>query len=695
MKGFQEVEKKRFGTAVCIFSVIVFFLFLAEKNIFYLLPFARFLRLIICRVIFGLSNPRLCRKGTYVNMKKRSIAFIITCGLLLSACNSDNITDININTIPPLSMGTVEEESIQEKTEQVSAAVNEEIPLYETEAKGEQTGESRAETASADILPEGWALAVDGDFISEEDITEIYPYVDEEFWSYLVCDGFAYIAEPTGLSFNTAENPELFDSAAGEFKGAPKVSEAKHKRVYIGDTVCGLTVTSASVLFDNTYADSEAHDPYGYRCTSTAQLEGSLTLSGYLYAAKANAPNFDYLMGDVFFIPDGESCKLLPFIGGLRDVDKSLWTHNYNDFYYVNEYDSIICGNIYRDDFINDFSEQAQKEENGLVKAKITISNIKMYSASAISHEIRCRIDEMEILDNAVSYESGSQAESASSEETQRENNTPEWIETAVSGERYVNTDYIYSRIKAVQGSDKVDQYRLNDKVMIIAKTDTDYYKLSDGTFIHGDYLSENEVVNNTESDDIGADYTSVTKNGYVIERIDGITYVDGIMIANKTYTLPAGYDPGIRKEAADALAEMQDAAAAEGLSLFVVSAYRSYYTQEAVYAGWVSRDGREQADTYSSRAGHSDHQTGYTFDLNSLDQSFAYTQEGIWLAEHCAEFGFIIRYPEGKEMYTGYIYEPWHVRYVGIEKAKAITESGLSLEEYYGITSDYAELGE
>lgn len=176
------------------------------------------------------------------------------------------------------------------------------------------------------------------------------------------------------------------------------------------------------------------------------------------------------------------------------------------------------------------------------------------------------------------------------------------------------------------------------------------------------------------------------------IEMIDGITYVDGIMIANKTYSLPESYDPGTRREAADAPEEMQTAAAAEGLSLYVVSGYRSYQTQEAVYAGWVDLDGREQADTYSSRAGHSDHQTGYTFDLNSLEQSFAYTPEGIWLAEHCAEFGFIIRYPEGKEMYTGYIYEPWHVRYIGKEKAKTITVSGLSLEEYYGITSVYAD---
>ncbi len=276
---------------------------------------------------------------------------------------------------------------------------------------------------------------------------------------------------------------------------------------------------------------------------------------------------------------------------------------------------------------------------------------------------------------------------------TGTEDNTLEWTENPLSGEFYVNTDNVYSRIRAIQGSEKVNRYALNDKVTVTAKTDTDYYKLADGTFIHKDYLSENRM--EAERENLGEDYTSTTKNGYVIERINGITYVDGIMIANKTYTLPASYDPGTIKEVADALSEMQKAAAKEGISLYSVSGYRSYHTQESVYAGWASRDGTEKADTYSSRAGHSDHQTGYTFDLNSLEQSFANTKEGIWLAEHCADFGFIIRYPEGKEMYTGYVYEPWHVRYIGKEKAKIITETGLSLEEYYGITSDYNDCAE
>lgn len=260
------------------------------------------------------------------------------------------------------------------------------------------------------------------------------------------------------------------------------------------------------------------------------------------------------------------------------------------------------------------------------------------------------------------------------------------WTETEISGEYYVNSNDVYSRVSAIQGSDTVQLYEINDKVTVIARTDTDYFKLEDGTFIHCDYLSEEEVkLSNLP------DYSSLTQNGYSIERINGITYVDGVMIANKTYTLPRSYAPGIQPDAYDAFLEMQSAAEQDGISLYIVSGYRSYDDQEAIYASYVNDDGRDAADTYSSRPGHSDHQTGYTFDLNSLDQDFEYTPEGIWLAEHCAEFGFIIRYPKGKDAYTGYMFEPWHVRYIGRERAEAITDSGLSLEEYYGISSDYA----
>ena len=175
-------------------------------------------------------------------------------------------------------------------------------------------------------------------------------------------------------------------------------------------------------------------------------------------------------------------------------------------------------------------------------------------------------------------------------------------------------------------------------------------------------------------------------------EVIDGITYFDGVMIANKTYTLPRSYNPGVQPEAMDAFYDMQAAAASEGISLWILSSYRSYDDQEVIYNRYVSQDGRDAADTYSSRPGHSDHQTGYTFDLNSLEQDFQYDPAGQWLDKNCYKYGFIIRYPKGKDSSTGYMYEPWHVRYIGVDLATKVTQSGLSLEEYFGITSQYQD---
>lgn len=176
------------------------------------------------------------------------------------------------------------------------------------------------------------------------------------------------------------------------------------------------------------------------------------------------------------------------------------------------------------------------------------------------------------------------------------------------------------------------------------------------------------------------------------MEVIDGITYFDGVMIANKTYTLPASYNPGVQPEAMDAFYDMQAAAAADGISLWILSSFRSYEDQDVIYNRYVAQDGRDAADTYSSRPGHSDHQTGYTFDLNSLEQDFQYDPAGQWLDKNCYKYGFIICYPKGKESSTGYMYEPWHVRYIGVDLATKVTQSGLSLEEYFGITSQYQD---
>lgn len=169
-------------------------------------------------------------------------------------------------------------------------------------------------------------------------------------------------------------------------------------------------------------------------------------------------------------------------------------------------------------------------------------------------------------------------------------------------------------------------------------------------------------------------------------------TYIEGILIVNKTYALPADYAPGVQPEAEAAFKEMQSAAWSEGLNIWIASGYRSYDYQSGLYQRYVNRSGKAEADRYSARPGHSEHQTGLAFDLNSIDDSFADTAEGKWVAEHCHEYGFIIRYPKGKEGITGYIYEPWHIRYLGKEMAEKVHNSGLTLEEYLGITSVYSE---
>ena len=181
-------------------------------------------------------------------------------------------------------------------------------------------------------------------------------------------------------------------------------------------------------------------------------------------------------------------------------------------------------------------------------------------------------------------------------------------------------------------------------------------------------------------------------KTANKIVTINGVTYVEGVLVANKTYSLPASYDPGgLTSETQAAFSRMQSAAARDGLSLWISSGYRSYSYQSYLYNSYVARDGKAAADRYSARPGHSEHQTGLAIDVNNPSSSFDNTAEARWLAKNCANYGFILRYPKGKESITGYKYESWHVRYVGVDLAKKITASGLTLEEYFGITSRYS----
>ncbi|MDD3238834.1 MAG: M15 family metallopeptidase [Lachnospira sp.] len=183
------------------------------------------------------------------------------------------------------------------------------------------------------------------------------------------------------------------------------------------------------------------------------------------------------------------------------------------------------------------------------------------------------------------------------------------------------------------------------------------------------------------------------SSKGYAIQNINGATYVNGILIVNKSYSLPASFAPGgITQEVQNAFNQMEADARAQGLNIWIQSSYRSYDYQVSIYNSYVAQDGKALADTYSARPGYSEHQSGLCFDLNSIDDSFTDTPEGKWVDAHAHEYGFVIRFPKGKEAVTGYQYESWHLRYVGLEYAKIMHDNNLCLEEFLGVTSEYAD---
>lgn len=200
------------------------------------------------------------------------------------------------------------------------------------------------------------------------------------------------------------------------------------------------------------------------------------------------------------------------------------------------------------------------------------------------------------------------------------------------------------------------------------------------------------------------------------IKEVDGKSIIQNplniLALVNKHYALPGDYSPDdltrpkvsfsfgeldiekswLRKEAAKHLELMFEAATKENIELFAVSGYRSYDRQTAVFDAKAYQVGEAAAATVVAVPGFSEHQTGLAMDISSrsvdleLIEQFGDTMEGKWLAENAHKFGFILRYPEGKESITGYQYEPWHFRYVGVYAASAIFERQITLEEYFNI---------
>lgn len=187
----------------------------------------------------------------------------------------------------------------------------------------------------------------------------------------------------------------------------------------------------------------------------------------------------------------------------------------------------------------------------------------------------------------------------------------------------------------------------------------------------------------------------TATDSGYIEGQLlpSEPTYIDDVLIVNKKYPLPQSFSPGEDVEARSAFELMAADARKEGFELAAFSTYRSFEYQQTLYNNYVERDGKGTADRYSARPGYSEHQTGLAFDIGEvgredlwLTSEFGETEAGKWLAANAHKYGFILRYPEGKEKITGYMYESWHFRYLGVTVATEVKKSGLTLEEHLGI---------
>ncbi len=200
------------------------------------------------------------------------------------------------------------------------------------------------------------------------------------------------------------------------------------------------------------------------------------------------------------------------------------------------------------------------------------------------------------------------------------------------------------------------------------------------------------------------------------VVQVDGKSVIQNatntMALVNKGLALPNGYVPPdlvrpkvafsfgdqdieksyLRKEAGAALELMFSEAVKNGIHLFAVSGYRSYERQKAVFDAEVNMVGYEKAVQAVAVPGNSEHQTGLSMDISSesanfgLTEQFGETEEGRWLANNAHRFGFIQRYPKDKEQITGYQYESWHYRYVGVKAATQIFENQLTLEEYFNM---------
>ncbi len=276
--------------------------------------------------------------------------------------------------------------------------------------------------------------------------------------------------------------------------------------------------------------------------------------------------------------------------------------------------------------------------------------------------------------------------------------NYDEEVEVSVEGEYDINKPGTYKLnyvAKDSSGNEVKEEFTLTvKKKVVVEEPKKEETKTTEENTTPTEEKKEETVVQPQVTDG-----SFTTSNGHSGMVKNGITYIDGVLIANKTYSLPSTYNPGLDGTTSSKFNEMAAAAKSEkGFYLYIASGFRSYSTQKNLYNRYVNRDGKKAADTYSARPGHSEHQTGLGIDICDrnvgacINSYFNNTDQALWLKDNAYRWGFILRYPEGKTGETGYKWESWHFRYVGVDLATKLYNGGnwITLENYFGITSEY-----
>lgn len=258
------------------------------------------------------------------------------------------------------------------------------------------------------------------------------------------------------------------------------------------------------------------------------------------------------------------------------------------------------------------------------------------------------------------------------------------------------DTDYLIGKLED-SDLDKLLTEEVNENLTKIMKEK--YYLKKN----HEKYLSFNKANPDKSLEDVIAIINVGADKEWYTDYVDTDVEKENLMLTNKFHRLTESYnpedleevknwyaygsEPKLRREAYQQFISMYNAAKKDGQDIIINSSYRDYKYQEKLYNQYLRDFGQTETDAMAAKPGFSEHQTGLTVDVTTYganNDTFETTEEFTWLQNHAHEYGFILRYPKGKEYITGYNYESWHYRYIGVEAATEVHEKNITFDEYY-----------